>query len=124
MPKRYTFLSEKNKKRTGTKYKYSYKIKRGREYINHISHTSHVRIHKLLLYSMRKGLQTEYVFQKGGRKPMFNIFHTGEESEFSWNMIGNIADGREHLGGEMPVMMYRLLEYTIKTRLSHRYGET
>lgn len=55
---------------------------------------------------------------------MFHIFHTGEESEFSWDLIGNIADGREHLGGEMPVMMYRLLEYTIKTELSHRYGET
>ncbi len=55
---------------------------------------------------------------------MFNIFHTGEESDFSWDTIGNIAEGRKHLGGEMPVMMYRLFEYTIKTELSHRYGDS
>ena len=64
------------------------------------------------------------MFQKGGRKPMFHIFQTGEERESSWDSIGNRAVGREHPGGKMPVMMHRLLEYTIKTEMSHRYGET
>lgn len=54
---------------------------------------------------------------------MFYIFHSGEETEISWNTIGNIAEGRKHFGVEMPVMVYRLLEYTIKAELSHRYGK-
>ncbi len=39
---------------------------------------------------------------------MFNVFHIGEEKDFSWSMIGNIAEGRRNLGEGMPVMMYRL----------------
>lgn len=54
---------------------------------------------------------------------MFDIFHSGEETSISRDTIGNIAEGRKHLGEEMPVMVYRLYEYTIKAELSHRYGE-
>ena len=54
---------------------------------------------------------------------MFDIFHSGEETLISWDTIGNIAEGRKHLGEEMSVMVYRLYEYTIKAELSHRYGE-
>ena len=54
---------------------------------------------------------------------MFDIFHSGEKTLISWDTIGNIAEGRKHLGEEMPVMVYRLYEYTIKAELSHRYGE-
>lgn len=58
-----------------------------------------------------------------GAMPVFDIFHSGEETSISWNTIGNIAEGRKHLGEEMPVKVYRLYEYTIKAELSHRYGE-
>ncbi|MDR1549867.1 MAG: 4-vinyl reductase [Hungatella sp.] len=53
---------------------------------------------------------------------MFNTFQTGEESNFSWNMIGNIAEGRKNLGEEMPVMMYRLFQYSLRSELSRRLG--
>jgi hypothetical protein len=56
-----------------------------------------------------------------GAKPMFGIFHSGEEILFSWDTIGNIAERRKHLLEEMPVMVYRLYEYIIKARLTHRY---
>ncbi|WP_313182470.1 4-vinyl reductase [Lacrimispora sp.] len=28
---------------------------------------------------------------------MFNVFHVGEEKDFSWSMIGNVAEGRRNL---------------------------
>ncbi|GLC82387.1 V4R domain-containing protein [Lacrimispora brassicae] len=54
---------------------------------------------------------------------MFNIFHTGEEKDFSWDTIGNIAEGRKNLGEEMPVMMYRLFQYSLRSELSGRFGD-
>lgn len=53
--------------------------------------------------------------------PMFGIFYSGEEILFSWDTIGNIAERRKHLLEEMPVMVYRLYEYIIKAKLTHRY---
>lgn len=38
------------------------------------------------------------------------------------NYIGNIKEGRQHLGEEMPVGIYRLFEFTMKEALSVRYG--
>ena len=54
---------------------------------------------------------------------MFNIFHTGEETDFTWDTIGNIAEGRKNLGEEMPVMMYRLFQYSLKSELIRRFGD-
>lgn len=52
---------------------------------------------------------------------MFKKFNV--EDRFSWNLIGNVAEGRNHLGEEMPVMVYRLFQYTIREELSRRFGE-
>lgn len=38
------------------------------------------------------------------------------------NYIGNIKEGRQHLGEEMPVSVYRLFEFTMKEALMARYG--
>ena len=54
---------------------------------------------------------------------MFNNFHIGEEKDFSWSMIGNIAEGRRNLGEGMPVMMYRLFQYSLRSELSRRFSE-
>ena len=42
---------------------------------------------------------------------------------FEWSALGDVGMGRKNLGGEMPVAVYRLLQYTIKDELTHRYGK-
>jgi predicted hydrocarbon binding protein len=45
-----------------------------------------------------------------------------EDSGFSWESIGDIQAGRENLGEEMPVLVYRLFQYTMNDVLCRRYG--
>lgn len=54
---------------------------------------------------------------------MFNIFQTGEVKNFSWNTKGNIQEGRKHLGDEMPVLMERLLQYSLRNELADRFRD-
>ncbi len=54
---------------------------------------------------------------------MLHFIQTGEEKEFSWNTIGNIPKGRKNLGEEMPVMMYRLLQYSLRSELTRNFGD-
>lgn len=42
---------------------------------------------------------------------------------FDWSRLGDVQVGRENLGDEMPVIVYRLLQYTMKDELELRYGE-
>lgn len=42
-------------------------------------------------------------------------------SNFKWENLGDIAKGRENLGNEMPVLVYRLFQYTLKDILSREY---
>lgn len=42
---------------------------------------------------------------------------------FDWARLGDIHAGRENLGEDMPVIVYRLLQYTMKDELEGRYGE-
>ena len=52
--------------------------------------------------------------------------YTKKESityKFSWDQLGDIAIGRENLGAQMPVTVYRLLEYCIKEVLEEDYGK-
>lgn len=42
--------------------------------------------------------------------------------EFSWARIGDIALGRKNLGEEMPVAVYRLMQYTIMDVLEENLG--
>ena len=55
---------------------------------------------------------------------MKNIFEVSLEShyQFEWDKLGNIKKGREHLGEEMPVLGYRLLEYSMNDGLFKNFG--
>lgn len=41
---------------------------------------------------------------------------------FEWSMIGNIKDGRENLGSEMDVTVYRLMQFTLRDVLIQSVG--
>ncbi|MCI2049406.1 MAG: 4-vinyl reductase [Lachnospiraceae bacterium] len=43
--------------------------------------------------------------------------------EFTWSMLGDIGKGREHLGENMPVLVYRLFQYTMRATLVRAYGK-
>lgn len=43
--------------------------------------------------------------------------------KFSWDQLGDIALGRENLGPQMPVVVYRLLEYCMKEVLDTELGK-
>lgn len=42
---------------------------------------------------------------------------------FSWENLGDIKEGRGDLGEDMPVMVYRLMQYTMLDVLSQEYGD-
>lgn len=44
-------------------------------------------------------------------------------SNFKWENLGDVAQGRENLGLEMPVIVYRLFQYTLKDVLEREYDE-
>jgi len=52
-----------------------------------------------------------------------NIFAAQEtHNEFKWENLGDIKEGRGDLGEEMPVVVYRLMQYTMLDVLSKAYG--
>ena len=52
-----------------------------------------------------------------------NIFLKGKKhEEFSWDKLGDIKEGRGDLGEDMPVIVYRLMQYTMLDVLSKTYG--
>ncbi|MDL2236793.1 4-vinyl reductase [Christensenellaceae bacterium OttesenSCG-928-K19] len=44
-------------------------------------------------------------------------------SAFEWANLGDIEEGRKNLGAEMPVVVYRLLQYTMKDILTREYDD-
>lgn len=42
-------------------------------------------------------------------------------SKFTWSGLGDIGEGRKSLGPDMPVLVYRLFQYTLKDILSREY---
>lgn len=42
---------------------------------------------------------------------------------FAWEDLGDIKSGRQELGEEMPVLIYRLMQYTMLDVLSKAYGD-
>ena len=55
---------------------------------------------------------------------MDNIFiKTKKHNEFSWASLGDIKEGRSTLGEEMPVMVYRMLQYTLNSVLVSEHGQ-
>ena len=54
---------------------------------------------------------------------MSNIFMNEPHHIFSWEKLGNIKEGREDLGENVPVIVYRLMEYTMNHVLAAEYGK-
>jgi predicted hydrocarbon binding protein len=44
------------------------------------------------------------------------------ESMFDWNMLGDISEGRPNLGPSMSVLVYRLMQFTLRDVLIQKYG--
>ena len=53
---------------------------------------------------------------------MENIFATNDVKKFYWGNLGDVKTGRGDLGEEMPVVVYRLMQYTLLDVLSEEYG--
>lgn len=57
------------------------------------------------------------------RYKMENIFGISETHNiFKWENLGDIQEGRGDLGEEMPVLVYRLMQYTMLDVLTKAYG--
>jgi predicted hydrocarbon binding protein len=55
---------------------------------------------------------------------MENVFlQHKDHSIFSWENLGNIKDGRGSLGEEMPVLVYRLMQFTMFDIATKKYGK-
>jgi len=54
---------------------------------------------------------------------MDNIFMKGKKhADFNWENLGDIKEGRGDLGEEMPVVVYRLMQYTMLDVLTKDCG--
>jgi len=54
---------------------------------------------------------------------MENVFKkNNSHNSFSWENLGDIKEGRTHLGEEMPVLVYRLMVFTVLDVLSKAFG--
>ena len=54
---------------------------------------------------------------------MENVFKkTGAHGTFSWVNLGDIKEGRENLGEEMPVLVYRMMQFTLLDVLTRDFG--
>ena len=54
---------------------------------------------------------------------MENVFmKNGNHGTFTWGSLGNIKEGRGDLGEEMPVLVYRLMEFTMYDTLTSEFG--
>jgi predicted hydrocarbon binding protein len=55
---------------------------------------------------------------------VFNVFKDDSRKAFSWDSLGDIKYGRGDLGEEMPVVVYRLMQFTLLDALSSEVGIT
>ena len=54
---------------------------------------------------------------------MENIFKPKDaDRRFLWGNLGDIKEGRAYLGEEMPVVVYRLMQFTIRDVLINKFG--
>lgn len=49
--------------------------------------------------------------------------YTNKPSKFTWEGLGDIGAGRETIGPDMPVLVYRLFQYSLRDILTHEYDE-
>jgi len=52
---------------------------------------------------------------------VFNVFSDASKA-FKWESLGDIKHGRGDLGEEMPVIFYRLMQFTLLDALSGEFG--
>ena len=53
---------------------------------------------------------------------MENVFKKSDKKTFTWDNLGDVKTGRGDLGDEMPVSVYRLMQYTLLDVLSEEFG--
>jgi len=53
---------------------------------------------------------------------VFNVFKEDSRKAFEWDSLGDIRHGRGDLGEEMPVIVYRLMQFTLLDALSTDMG--
>ena len=54
---------------------------------------------------------------------MGNVYLKGtSHNTFSWDSLANIQEGRGDMGEDMPVLVYRLMQYTMLDVLTKAYG--
>ena len=53
---------------------------------------------------------------------VFNVFKDDSRKAFRWDSLGDIKHGRGDLGEEMPVIIYRLMQFTLLDSLSSDLG--
>jgi len=55
---------------------------------------------------------------------IINVFKDDSRKEFKWDSLGDVGYGRGGLGEEMPVVIYRLMQFTLLDTLSTELGLT
>ena len=53
---------------------------------------------------------------------VFNVFKDERRKVFTWSNLGDIKFGRGDLGEEMPVIVYRLMQFTLLDAISNEVG--
>jgi len=53
---------------------------------------------------------------------VLNVFKDDSRRRFKWDNLGDIRFGRGDLGEEMPVIVYRLMQFTLLDALSNELG--
>jgi predicted hydrocarbon binding protein len=53
---------------------------------------------------------------------MFKFKSENNRDEFVWSNLGDVKLGRENLGESMPVEIYRLFQFTLRSVLAKEYG--
>jgi len=53
---------------------------------------------------------------------MFKFLSDESSNTFQWGSMGDVAEGRRNLGEEMPVVVYRLFQYTMRDILNKKLG--
>ena len=54
---------------------------------------------------------------------MASIFENAPVKGFEWGNLGDVRLGRGNLGEEMPVVVYRLMQYTLLDVLRKEFGQ-
>ncbi|HAK73220.1 MAG TPA: 4-vinyl reductase, partial [Sporomusaceae bacterium] len=53
---------------------------------------------------------------------MYKFKDDQQNDKFDWECLGDIGSGRANLGADMPVLVYRLFQFTLRDVLNREYG--